>query len=105
MLKNNHIKNQTHKTQTFPITLIYTKKNNYIKKEYLQTRKYLYNPFHSNNFLKVTIFIKSIHTNSKHPYDKPPYTKNNYIYSYIKKHTYKSQKIWHYFFAHPFSKY
>ena len=67
--KNNHIKKHTHKTQTFSITLIYTKKNSYIKKGYLQTRKYSYNPFYSNNFLKVTIFIKSIHKNPKHLYN------------------------------------
>ena len=68
ILENNHIKKHTHKTQTFSITLIYTKKN-YIKKEYLQIRKYSYNPFYSNNFLKVTVFIKSIHTNPKHLYN------------------------------------
>ena len=49
--------------------------------------------FYSNNFLKVTIFIESIHTNPKHHYN-PFYTKNNYIYNQIKKHTYESENTW-----------
>ena len=53
--------------------------------------------------LIVTIFIKCIHT-YKHHYN-PFYTKNNYIYNQIKKHTYKSQNTWHSFFAHPLFKY
>ena len=56
--KNNHIKKHIYKPQTFPITPLHTKKNNHIKKAYLQIWKYLYNPFYSNNFLKVTILLK-----------------------------------------------
>ena len=45
--------------------------------------------FYSNNFLKVTILVKSIHANPKHPYD-PLILKNNNTYNHFKKHTYES---------------
>ena len=45
-----------------------------IKKGYLQTPNTTITFFYSNNFLKVTILIKSIHTNPKHHYN-PFYTK------------------------------
>ena len=72
--KNNHIKKHTHKTQTFFITL-FILKTSYIKKGYLQTPKYLHNPFYGNNFLKASIFIKSIRTNPKHLYNPFLHTK------------------------------
>ena len=65
----------THKTQTFPITSIYTKKIITLKKNTQKSENTYITPFCSNKFLKVTIFIKSIHTNPKYPYNLHSYKK------------------------------
>ena len=62
------LKNHTYKPQTFPITSFHTKKKSR-QKSIPTIWKYLYNPFHTTNFFKVTIIIKSIHTNLKHHYN------------------------------------
>ena len=53
----------------------------FILKIKITLKKHTYKPentyitlLYSKNFLKVTMLIKSIHTNPKHPYD-PPHTK------------------------------
>ena len=71
------LKKHTHKTQIFPITRIYTKKIITLKKNTQKFENTYMTPFCSNNFLKVTIFIKSIHihTNPKYPYNLHSYKK------------------------------
>ena len=70
ILKNNHVKKAYTQTLNIPMTSFILK----IKKGYLQTPNTTATLFYSNNFLKVTILIKSIHTNPKHHYN-PFYTK------------------------------
>ena len=61
ILKNNHVKKTYIQTLNTTMTSFISK----IKKDTYKP-KHHYNPFYSNNFVKVTILIKSIHTNSKH---------------------------------------
>ena len=62
ILKNNHVK----KAYTEILNIFTTSFILKITKGYLQTPNTTITLFNSNNFLKVTILIKSTHTNSKH---------------------------------------
>ena len=68
-LKSIHIK------PTFSITPFHTKKIIILEKDTYKIWKYLYNPFYSNNFLKITILLKSINTNPKYLYNPHSYWK------------------------------